>query len=75
MKIIQNIIYRQPKAGEKKMEDKVKRTEEEWKKVLSDEEYNVLRKKGTERAFTGEYNDFKEEGIYMRSLRKLPFWL
>lgn len=37
----------------------VQKTEEEWKQVLSEEEYNVLREKGTERAGTGEYNKFK----------------
>lgn len=40
------------------------KTEEEWKQVLSDEAYYVLRKKGTERAFTGAYWDNKEKGDY-----------
>ena len=42
----------------------IEKTDEEWKKILSDEEYDVLRKKGTERAFTGKYDKFFEEGIY-----------
>ena len=41
------------------------KTEEEWKKVLSEEEYYVLREKGTERAFTGKYWDFFEKGKYV----------
>lgn len=40
------------------------RTDEEWKKLLTKAEYHVLRKKGTERPFTGEYWNTKEKGIY-----------
>lgn len=40
------------------------RTEDEWRKVLTPEEFHVLRKKGTERAFTGEYWNTKTKGIY-----------
>ena len=47
-----------------KVEWQVMKTESEWKEILSPEEYNILREKGTERAFTGEYNDHKEHGIY-----------
>lgn len=42
----------------------IEKTEEEWKKSLSDEAYEVLRKKGTERPFSGKYNDFFEKGNY-----------
>ena len=44
---------------------KMKRTESEWKRILSAEEYKVLREKGTERAFTGEYDGHFEEGVYV----------
>ena len=44
---------------------KMKRTESEWKRILSAEEYKELREKGTERAFTGEYDGHFEEGVYV----------
>lgn len=47
------------------MEEKVKKTDEEWKSELSPEQYEVLRNKGTERAFTGKYNVHKEKGMYV----------
>jgi peptide-methionine (R)-S-oxide reductase len=41
-----------------------KRSDAEWKKILSPEQYEVLRRKGTERAFTGKYYTSKETGVY-----------
>lgn len=41
------------------------RDEAEWKKRLTPEQYRVLRKKGTERAFTGAYHDQKQPGVYL----------
>jgi peptide-methionine (R)-S-oxide reductase len=46
------------------MADKSVKTEAEWKAQLTDEQYLVARKKGTERAFTGETWDTKEPGVY-----------
>lgn len=46
------------------MTEKVRKTEEEWQQQLTPEQYRVARKHGTERAFTGEYWDLKEEGVY-----------
>ncbi|GAA3523462.1 peptide-methionine (R)-S-oxide reductase MsrB [Aquimarina addita] len=40
------------------------KTEEEWKAKLSEEQYRILRQKGTERPFTGEYNIHSEDGTY-----------
>lgn len=40
------------------------RTEEEWRKRLTPEQFEVLRNKGTERAFTGTYASSKEPGLY-----------
>ena len=45
-------------------ENKVNKSEAEWKKVLSDEQFRILRKKGTEMPFSGPLNTHFEEGIY-----------
>jgi len=44
--------------------NKIEKTDEQWKKDLSPEQYKVLRKKGTERPFTGEYNLLDAQGTY-----------
>jgi peptide-methionine (R)-S-oxide reductase len=44
--------------------EKLEKTEQEWKAELTPEQYEVLRNKGTEPAFTGEYWDVKEDGVY-----------
>ncbi|MHA2406843.1 MAG: peptide-methionine (R)-S-oxide reductase MsrB [Candidatus Ranarchaeia archaeon] len=41
-----------------------KTSDKEWKKKLTKEQYHVLREKGTERPFSGEYWDHHEEGVY-----------
>jgi peptide-methionine (R)-S-oxide reductase len=46
------------------MAEKVIKTDEEWKKQLTSEQYAVARKKGTERAFTGKYYKEHDEGVY-----------
>ena len=46
------------------MATKVQKSEAEWRAALTPEQYEVLRRKGTERAFTGKYNDAKQPGIY-----------
>jgi peptide-methionine (R)-S-oxide reductase len=45
----------------------MKKTEAEWKETLTPEQYRVLREKGTERPFAGEYNKSKGEGTYVCS--------
>ena len=42
-----------------------KKTESEWKKILSPEQYKILREKGTELPFSGKYNSHFEDGIYL----------
>ena len=49
------------------MVDKIAKSEEEWRACLSDEEFHVLRQHGTERPFSGRYNDCKETGVYVCS--------
>jgi len=46
------------------MSNKIEKTDEEWKAQLTPAQFTVCRQKGTERAFTGEYYDSKEEGVY-----------
>ena len=46
------------------MEKKIVKSEAEWRQELTEEQYQVTRQKGTERAFTGELCDNKEQGVY-----------
>ena len=45
-------------------DEKITRTDDEWRAALSDEQYRVTRQAGTERAFTGKYWDTKAAGMY-----------
>ncbi len=47
------------------MSEKVVKTEEEWRRLLSPEQYRVLREKGTERAFSGAYHDAHDPARYL----------
>ena len=47
------------------MPPRIKKSDREWRAQLSEIEYRVLREKGTERAFTGKYNNEKRTGTYM----------
>lgn len=54
--------------------EKVSKTDEEWKAQLTPEQYQVARKAGTERAFTGKYWDNHEHGIYRCVCCQLPLF-
>ena len=47
------------------MTEKIQKTDAEWRAELSPEQYHILREKGTERAFTGEYYKTKTPGTYL----------
>ncbi len=46
------------------MNTTINKSDEEWRKTLTPEQYRILRQKGTERAFTGKYWNTKDEGLY-----------
>lgn len=52
----------------------IQKTENEWKDLLTDEEFYILRQKGTERAFTGKYWDNKKKGIYYSAATGQPLF-
>lgn len=47
------------------MPERIEKTKEQWKKELTPEQYHILREKGTEGPFTGEYYHNKDKGIYL----------
>lgn len=49
---------------EREMIKKIQKTDKEWEEILAPDEYRVLRQAGTERPFTGKYNDFYKDGTY-----------
>lgn len=61
----QAVEQKQTTMNEKNDSTKIEKTEKEWKAQLSDEQYFVLREKGTEAPFTGKYYLHKEKGTYV----------
>ncbi len=53
------------KEGEGGTMQKVMKGDHEWRRILTPEQYQVLREKGTERPFSGRYHDFKGRGVYV----------
>lgn len=51
-------------TGQEVQMDKITKTDAQWKQQLTDEQYHITRKKGTEQAFTGPYHDHHEPGVY-----------
>ena len=56
------------------MTDKIEKSEQEWRRTLSDEQFHVCREKGTEPAFTGAYWDTKAAGMYRCSACDEPLF-
>ena len=61
----QYFIHNNLNSNQQTPSETMKRTDSEWKRILSQEEYRILRNKGTERAFTGEFDGHFEEGMYI----------
>ena len=59
-----NLKKEQRKKREKMSDEKIIKSDEEWKKILTPEQFNICRKKDTEKPFTGKYNDCKDAGVY-----------
>ena len=64
----------QTKKSAKPTIEKIMKTEEEWKKLLTAEQFQVARKKGTERAFSGEFWDNHAAGVYTCVCCDLPLF-
>jgi len=65
MLVLAVILIAQNGKGERIMTEKVQKSAAEWQTCLTPVEYRILRKKGTEQAFTGKYYHHKEDGNYI----------
>jgi peptide-methionine (R)-S-oxide reductase len=54
--------------------EKIRKTEDEWRKLLTPEQFNVLRDEGTERPFSSPLNDNKQKGRYVCAGCELPLF-
>jgi peptide-methionine (R)-S-oxide reductase len=57
-------VLRYAKEGSPSPDNRVEKSDAEWKELLTEEQYRVARNKGTERAFTGEYCEAHDPGLY-----------
>ena len=60
----EKVLIFNARTGAKEEVERIHKTDAEWKRLLTSEQYRIARQKGTERAFTGEYYTLKDEGIY-----------
>ena len=67
-----NNIYAAPSFADSKTVYPMQFTEEQWKEKLTPEQYYILRKEGTEQAFTGKYDHFYKKGIYYSAASLQP---
>ncbi len=63
-----------PQSHEADYSYPIQKTDEEWKKILSAEQFQILRQQGTERAFTGAYWDNKKKGTYYSAATGQPLF-
>ena len=63
-KVDKNILLYNAATGQFESIERVEKTDKEWQKILTPEEFDIMRKQGTERAFTGKYWNNKRHGIY-----------
>ena len=61
-------------SSKNKKTEKMHKSNQEWKKILSPMQYFVTRENGTERPFTGKYDEFFEKGIYVCVCCKLELF-
>jgi len=52
-------------SGQTQLKPNQMKTDKDWKEILSPEAYHILREKGTERAYTGKYDNHFEKGVYV----------
>jgi peptide methionine sulfoxide reductase msrA/msrB len=69
-----NLQNSQPISKESSMKNKVIKSEIEWKEILTPEQYRVLRKAGTEKPFSGKFNDHWEKGTYHCAACGMPLF-
>ena len=69
-----NAKYPDPPTATNKTVYPMKLSDAEWKSRLTGEQYQVLRQKGTEQAFTGKYDDFYEKGTYYSAASLQPLF-
>jgi peptide-methionine (R)-S-oxide reductase len=63
-----------PPKGTPQVIEKIVKTDAEWKKLLTPEQYKVLREHGTERAFTSPLNDNHQKGVFVCAACGLPLF-